>query len=166
MEKFVTIRDFNFSSREQIYAKADALKRSIDKKIAKQKSMSDELPALKSDIAQLRLFFSVGAKSKRLDAMGEVKQAATGVRLTAREITDKYGVKSEGNIAELEKRLRQLPSTISSIKNEISENQFKLKRMSDLIVAYEKIVEGNYIDSIIRAQREQNKALDYPPIKC
>ncbi len=47
-------------------------------------------------------FLFSGAKSKRLDAMEEVKQAATGVRLTAREIADKYGVKSEGNIAELE----------------------------------------------------------------
>ncbi len=87
--------------------------------------------------------------------MEEVKQAATGVRLTAREIADKYGVKSEDDIAELEKRLSQLPSAVSSIKNEISEDQFKLKRMPDLIVAYEKIVEGNYIDSLIRAQREQ-----------
>ncbi len=77
-EQLVTIRDFHFTSREQIYAKADELKRSIDEKTAKLKSMSDELPTLKSDIAQLRHFFSVGANSKRLDAMGEVKQAATG----------------------------------------------------------------------------------------
>ncbi len=101
-EQLVTIRDFHFTSMEQIYAKADALKQSIDEKTAKLKSMSDELPTLKSDIAQLRHFFSVGANTKRLDAMGEVKQAATGVRLTARKIADKYGVKSEGNIAELE----------------------------------------------------------------
>ena len=32
------------------------------------------------------------------------------------------------------------------------------KRISDLIVAYEKIVEGNYINIIIRAQREQELA--------
>ena len=32
------------------------------------------------------------------------------------------------------------------------------KRISDLIVSYEKIVEGNYIDIIIRAQREQELA--------
>ncbi len=83
--------------------------------------MSDELPILKSDITQLRHFFSAGANSKRIDAMEEVKQAA------AREIADKYGVKSEDDITELEKRLRQLPTAISSIKNEISEDQFKLK---------------------------------------
>lgn len=153
MEKLVTIRDFHFTSREQIYAKADELKRSIDEKTAKLKSMSDELPTLKSDIAQLRHFFSVGANSKRLDAMGEVKQAA------AREIADKYGVKSEDDIAELEKQLSQLPTSISSIKNEISEDQLKLKRVSDLITAYEKIVEGNYIDNLVRAQRGQNKTL-------
>lgn len=58
--------------------------------------MSDELPTLKSDIAQLRHFFSVGANSKRLDAMEQVKLGA------AREIADKYGVKSEDDIAELE----------------------------------------------------------------
>ena len=43
---------------------------------------------------------------------------------------------------------------ISSIKDEISEEQLKLKRVSDLIAAYEKIVEGNYIDNLIRARRE------------
>ena len=111
-----------------------------------------ELPTLKSDIVKLRHFFSAGANSKRLDAMEEVKQAA-------REIAEKYGVKSAEDIAELEKRLRQLPTAISSIKNEISEDQLKLKRVSDLIAAYEKIVEGNYIDNLIRAQREQSKTL-------
>ncbi len=112
--------------------------------------MSDELPTLKSDIAQLRLFFSVEANSKRLDAMEEVKQAA------AREIADKYGVKSAEDIAELEKRLRQLTTAISSIKTEISDEQLKLKRVSDLITAYEKIVEGNYIDNLIRTPKERS----------
>ena len=155
-EQLLTIGEFGFSSREQMYAKAGELKQSIDEKTAKLKSISDELPTLKSDIAQLRHFFSAGANSKRLDAMEEVKQAA------AREIADKYGVKSEDDIAELEKRLRQLPTAISSIKNEISEDQLKLKRVSDLIISYEKIVEGNYIDNLIRARREQNKTLDNP----
>ncbi len=122
--------------------------------------MSDDLPTLKSDIAQLRHLFSTGANSKRLDAMGEVKQAATGVRLTAREIADKYGVKSEDDIAELKKRLRQFPTAVSSIKNEISDDQLKLKQVSDLITAYEKIVEGNYIDNLIRAQRERGRTID------
>lgn len=113
------------------------------------KAMSDELPTLKSDVAQLRHFFSAGANSKRLDTMEEVKQAV------AQEIADKYGVKSEDDIAELEKRLRQLPTAISSIKNELSDEQLKLKRVTDLITAYESIVEGNYIDNLIRAQKER-----------
>ncbi len=155
-EQLRTIRDFNFSSREQIYAKAEDLKHSIDEKTAKLKSMSDELPTLKSDIAQLRHFYSVKDNQKRLDTMEQVKLAA------AREIADKYGVKSEDDIAELEKRLRQLPTDTLSIKNGISEDQLKLKRVSDLIAAYEKIVEGNYIDNLIRAQREQNRTLNNP----
>ncbi len=145
---------FKFLSRKQIYAGAEELKRDIDEETAKLKSMSDELPTFKSDIAQLRHFFSVGANSKRLDAMEEVKQAAT------REIADKHGVKSAEDIVELEKQLRQLPTAVSSIKDEISDDQLKLKRVTDLITAYEKIVEGNYIDNLIRAHREQDKHLD------
>ena len=106
MEQLVTIRDFHFTSREQIYAKADELKRSIDEKTTKLKNMSDELPTLKSDISQSRLLFSVGDKSKRLDTMEQVKQAAT------REITDKHGVKSEGNIVDLKKRMKSLHSEV------------------------------------------------------
>lgn len=45
-----------------------------------------------------------------------------------------------------------------SIKGKISEGQLKLKSVSYLIAAYEKIVEGNYIDNLIRAQREQELA--------
>ncbi len=57
------------------------------------------LPALKSDTAQLRHFFSVWENSKRLDAMEEVKQAA-------REIADRYGVKSEDDFYVPEKRMK------------------------------------------------------------
>ena len=81
------------------------------------------------------------------------------VKQAAREIAEKYGVKSENDITELEKRLRQPPTAISSIKNEISEDQLKLKQVSALITAYEKIVERIYIDNLIRTQREQSKTL-------
>ena len=54
--------------------------------------------------------------------------------------------------------IQTLFNYISSIKDEISEEQPKLKRVSGLIAAYEKIVEGNYIDNLIRAQREQELA--------
>lgn len=39
-----------------------------------------------------------------------------------------------------------------SVKAELSDEQLKLKRVSELIAAYEKIVEGNYIDRLIKAQ--------------
>lgn len=155
-EQLCTIGEFNFSSKEQMCTKAERLKASIDGKTAKLKEMSDEIPTLKSDIAQLRHLFSVGDKSKRLDTMEQVKLAA------AREIADKHNVKYEDDIAELEKRLKSLQSEVTSIKAELSDEQLKLKRVSDLITAYEKIVEGNYIDNLIRAQkeREQSKTID------
>ena len=88
---------------------------------------------------------------QKRDTMETVKLAA------AREIANKYGVKSEIEMESLEKRLKQLQSNIASIRQDLSEDQLKLKRISDLITVYEKIVEGNYIDNLIRAQREQNK---------
>ena len=153
-EQLRTIRDFHFTSREQMYVKSEELKSGIDEKTAKLKSLSDEIPTLKSDIAQLRHLFSVGANSKRLDTMEQVKLAA------AREIANKYAVKSEDDIAELEKHLKSLQSGVTSIKAELSDEQLRLKRVSDLITAYEKIVEGNYIDNIVREQRERDKTFD------
>lgn len=150
-EQLCTIGEFNFTSKPQMCAKAESFKGGIDEKTAKLKEMSDEIPTLKSDIAQLRHLFSVGDKSKRLDTMEQVKLAA------AREIADEHGVKSEDDIAELEKRLKSLQSDVTSIKAEMSDEQLKLKRVSDLITAYEKIVEGNYIDNLIRTQREQEQ---------
>ncbi len=38
------------------------------------------------------------------------------------------------------------------------DERLKLKRVSDLITAYEKIVERDYIDNLIRAQKEQAQA--------
>lgn len=71
----------------------------------------------------------------------------------------KYGVKSKDDVTDLEKRLKQFLTAISTIKNEISEYQLKLKQASNLIAAYEKIVEGNYIDNLIWAQKERERAL-------
>ena len=148
-EQLATIGEFGFSSREQIYGKADELKRSIDEKNEKVKSLTAEIPTLKSEISQLHYLFSTMSNTSKSDAMTQIKLAA------AQEIADKYGVCTEGDISSLEKRLKLLPNYFSSIKDEISEEQLKLKRVSDLIDAYEKIVEGNYIDNLIRAQREQ-----------
>ena len=68
---------------------------------------------------------------------------------------------------EIEKRLKALPDLITSAKNEVADEQLKLKRVSDLITAYEKIVEGNYIDNLIRAQKEQEQSRtpDSPNLK-
>ena len=154
-EQLATIGEFGFSSREQIYGKADELKRSIDEKNEKVKSLTAEIPTLKSEISQLHYLFSTMSNTSKPDAMTQIKLAA------AQEIADKYGVRTEGDISSLEKRLKLLPNYISSIKNEISEEQLKLKRVSDLIDAYEKIVEGNYIDNLIRAQREQELTVNH-----
>ena len=143
-KQLATIGEFGFSSREQIYRKADELKRSIDEKNEKNKELTNEMPTLKYDIAQLHYLFITPSSTSKPDAMTQVKHAA------AKEIADKYGVQSEGDIANLEKRLKLLPNYFSSIKNEISEEQLKLKRVSDLIDASEKIVEGNYIGSPLK----------------
>lgn len=118
------------------------------------KELSDEIPTLKSDISQLRHFFSVGSNSQRLGAMEQTKLAA------AREIADKYGVESEDDIADPEKRLKLLQGDVKSINNELADDQLKLKRVSNLITAYENIVEGNYIDNLVRVQRERDITLD------
>lgn len=84
--------------------------------------------------------------------MTQIKLAA------AKEIAGKYGIRTEGDISSLDNRLKLLPNYISSIKGKISKEQLKLNRVSDLIAAYGKIVEGNFIDNLIRAQREQELA--------
>ena len=55
----------------------------------------------------------------------------------------------------------QAPQIIRS-SQELPDDQLKLKRVSDLMTAYENIVDGNYIDNLIRGQkdREQSKMLD------
>ena len=157
--QLMTLGEFGLSSREQIYEKADELKRGIDEKNEKIRFLSEEIPTLKSDISQLRFLFA--AHSSKSDAMTQTKIAA------AREIAEMHGVKTEADIENLEKRLKALPDLITSAKNEASDEQLKLKRVSDLITAYEKIVEGNYIDNLIRAQKEQEqtRTSDSPNLK-
>lgn len=147
--QLMTLGEFGMSSREQIYEKADELKRGIDEKTEKIRALTDEIPTLKSDISQLRFLFA--AHSSKPDAMTQTKIAA------AREIAEKHGVKTEADIENLEKRLKALPDLITSTKNEVADEQLKLKRVSDLITAYEKIVEGNYIDNLIKAHKEQEQ---------
>lgn len=158
-QQLVTIRDFNLSSKEQIYAKAEELQHGIDEKNAKLKKLSAEMPTLKSDIAQLKYYFSIIGEQRELDANEEVRLLET------REIADKYGVKSGEEIADLERRLKLLPEYVSSIKNDIFTEQLKLKRVTDLIAVYEKIIEGNYIDNLIKAQREHEQNMTAPTLK-
>ena len=66
-------------------------------------------------------------------------------------------MKYEDDIAELEKWLKRLQGDVNSVKAELSDEQLKLKRVSYLITAYETIVEGNYIDNLVRAQRDSDK---------
>ena len=81
--------------------------------------------------------------------MQQVKLAA------AKEIAKKYDIDSPDDLEPLEQRLKYLPMYISSIKSEITEDQLNLQRISELIQTYETIVEGNYIDNLIAAERER-----------
>lgn len=65
----------------------------------------------------------------------------------------------KNSIVEKTAKLGQFPNDMS-IKDELSDNLVKLKCVSELITAYESIVEGNYIDNLIKAQRGQDKSLD------
>ena len=86
--------------------------------------------------------------------MGQVKLAA------AKEAVDKHGIRSEGDVAELEERLKLLPSYIRTVQNKIAEEQAGLKRINRLAEVYESVVEGNYIDNLVRDQREQERRQD------
>lgn len=59
-------------------------------------------------------------------------------------------------------KARELNHTINQmrLRNETPEEQENaLKRINTLIKAYEEIVEGNYIDNLIKAQQEENQAV-------
>lgn len=53
-----------------------------------------------------------------------------------RGIADKRGVKSVEDIADLEKRMKSFQREVKLIKSELSDEQLKLKRVSNLITAY------------------------------
>ncbi|MGN1340205.1 MAG: hypothetical protein ACI4WS_07925 [Oscillospiraceae bacterium] len=148
VEQLSTIGELGITSRDGIYEKAAELKKSIEDKTEELKALSDEAPTLKTDIAQIRFYFENAQNRRRLDAMGQVKLAA------AKEAAEKHGVRSEQDVAALEERLKLLPSYIKTIQHSITEEQAKLKRINQLADVYEKVVVGNYIDNLIREQRE------------
>ena len=75
-EQLATIGEFGLSSREKIYGKADELKRSIDEKNEKVKSLTAEIPTLKSEISQLHYLFSTMSSTSKPDAMTQITELA------------------------------------------------------------------------------------------
>lgn len=151
VEQLSTIGEFGITSRDGIYEKAAELKKSIDDKTEEIKILSEEAPTLKNDIAQIRFYFQNVQNRRRLDAMGQVKLAA------AKEAAEKHGVRSEEDIAALEERLQYLPSQISLMKSRLSDEQSRLKRIDQLANVYEMVVEGNYIDNLVKANTETER---------
>ena len=135
-------------SRDGIYTKAEELKNSVDEKTEELKALSNEAPTLKFEIAQIKFYFENVQNRRRLDSMGQVKLAA------AKEVVDKHGIRSVSEIAELEERLKLLPSYIRTVQNKIAEEQAGLKRINRLAEVYESVVEGNYIDNLVKEQKE------------
>ena len=135
-------------SRDGIYAKAEELKNSVDEKTEELKALSNEAPTLKSEIAQIRFYFENVQNRRRLDSMGQVRLAA------AKEVVDKHGIRSESEIAELEERLKLLPIYIRTVQDKLAEEQARLKRVNRLADVYECVIEGNYIDNLVKEQKE------------
>ena len=81
--------------------------------------------------------------------MGQVRLAA------AKEVVDKHGIRSESEIAELEERLKLLPIYIRTVQDKLAEEQARLKRVNRLADVYESVIEGNYIDNLIRENIER-----------
>lgn len=158
-EQILTMRDYNLNSRDEIYSAAEKTQQKIDDTLAKIKQLSDDIPTLKSDIAQLKFFFSARQNNQYQDAMSRVKLAA------AKEIADKYNISDPEEIESLETRLRLTPIYINTLKDELSQEQSKLSRISELIRTYEKIIEGNYIDNLVAAERERRQRDDIPQSK-
>ena len=148
-EQLLTIRELDLNSREKIYSKAEEISKSITQKNEEIARLADEIPTLKSDIAQIKFLFS-GVKTK--DTMQQMKLAA------AREKTEKYGIKSEDDLQNLQRRLDLIPMYSQNLKAELSEQQLELKRVRDLIDTYEKITEDNYISELLEAQKEREAA--------
>ncbi|MGN0678924.1 MAG: plasmid recombination protein [Oscillospiraceae bacterium] len=148
-EQLLTMHEFNLNSREKIYEAAEECTKAIADKTENINRLNAEIPTLKSDIAQIKLLFSDLKNSK--DTMAQMKISA------AKEKAEKYGVKSEEDIDNLERRLKLIPMYVQNLKSETIDEQMKLARLKDLISTYEKIIEGNYIDNMIAAQKEREQ---------
>ncbi len=152
-EQLKTINEFGVSSYDGISTKAAELKENIESKIQELKVLNDELPTLKFDLAKIKFYFANIQNRRKLDTMGQVNFAA------AKETVEKYGICSEQDTSILEERLKLLPSYIASVKTNIATEQERLKRITRLGDIYEKIINGNYIDNLIKEQREQEQKI-------
>ena len=153
VEQLSTIGEFGITSRDEIYAKAEELKNSFDEKTEELKALSNEAPTLKSEIAQIRFYFENVQIRRRLDSMGQVRLAA------AKEVVDKHGIRSVSEIGELEERLKLLPTYIRTVQDKLAEEQAWLKRIDRLADVYESVIEGNYIDNLVKEQSEKKANL-------
>ena len=120
----------------------------LDEKTEELKALSNEAPTLKSEIAQIRFYFENVQNRRRLDSMGQVRLAA------AKEVVDKHGIRSVSEIGELEERLKLLPTYIRTVQDKLAEEQARLKRINRLADVYESVIEGNYIDNLVKEQKE------------
>ena len=136
VEQLSTIGEFGITSSSGIYAKAEELKNSVDEKTEELKALSNEAPTLKFEIAQIKFYFENVQNRRRLDSMGQVRLAA------AKEVVDKHGIRSVSEIAELEERLKLLPTYIRTVQNKLIEEQARLKRVNRLANVYESVIEG------------------------
>ena len=59
-----------------------------------------------------------------------------------RSVVDKHGIRSVSEIAELEERLKLLPTYIRTVQNKLIEEQARLKRVNRLANVYESVIEG------------------------
>ena len=125
----------------------------LDEKTEELKALSNEAPTLKSEIAQIRFYFENVQNRRRLDSMGQVRLAA------AKEVVDKHGIRSESEIAEMEERLKLLPTYVRTVQNKLTEEQARLKRINRLADVYESVIEGNYIDNLVKEQSEKKANL-------
>ena len=70
-----------------------------------------------------------------------------------------------GSREEIYSKAEELQAAVWNKKQQgevISYEQEQLRRVNELIKVYEKIVEGNYIDNLIRAEKERTEALTRP----
>jgi len=149
-QQLLTMHEMNITSRDGIYSAAEKSQQKISDTLEKIKKLSDEIPTLKSDIAQIKYWFYARQKSA-VDAMERAKIS------TAKDTAEKYGIQNIEQIESLETRLRLIPTYIRTLKDELSDEQTNLSKLSELVRTYERVIEGNYIDNLIKAEKEKSE---------